>query len=61
MDIRISKSKVRVLSETLQDMGQVFFASILVEPIVSHTGSMYVTLIGLSLSFLCWGVRIPLS
>ena len=57
----VTNAKLGVLSDALQDMGQVFFASILVEPVVSNNANVSLIFAGLSLSVLCWTLRLPIA
>ena len=51
-------SKLEILSDALRDCGQVFFASILVEPIIAHNASFGLVIMGVALSLFCWVIRL---
>jgi hypothetical protein len=53
-------SRLEILSDGLRDSGQVFFASILVEPITTHSTSWGLVLSGVALSLMCWVLRLAL-
>ncbi len=54
----LPNSKIEVLYETLGDVGQIFFASALVEPITTHTATFWLVFTGLLLSVFCWTIRL---
>jgi hypothetical protein len=47
-------SKPKILSEIFRDMGQVFFASVLIEPALSHSTNSSILFFGLVSSGVCW-------
>ena len=53
-------SRVQVLSEITRDMAQVFFASVVVDPLLSGAFNMQAMAIGLLLAGVAWVVSVML-
>jgi hypothetical protein len=54
----INTAKINVVSEIFREAGQVFFAAVLVSPLVSGSDNFHLILIGLILSLTCWTISI---
>lgn len=54
MNLYLTRAKVSVLGEILRDAGQVFFASILIDPLVGQSASWLSVVAGLILCIVCW-------
>ena len=50
--------KPETLSEICRDVGQVFFAGVLVEPIITHTSNSTMWIAGLTFSIASWSMSI---
>jgi hypothetical protein len=56
----LSKSRLPAFAETLRDIAQIFFASVLIDPIISRTANWWMFCSGLILSFVFWTLGIYL-
>ena len=61
MDYISNFIKLNILSEISKDIGQIFFAAVVVEPIISKTSNILVFLIGFIFSLGFWLLSIRLS
>ena len=57
----LTTEKIRAFSEVSRDIGQVFFASMIIEPIVSSHTNFIIVLVGAGFSFLGFGINILFS
>ncbi len=53
--------KPDILSEISRDIGQVFFAGAVVEPIINRDASLIGFTIGLLLSMFCWFISVKIT
>ncbi len=59
--IFITQKRSETIKDVLNDVGQVFFASILIEPIVGHSANFILVAGGVILSLLCWILSVYLT
>ena len=52
--MQLTSQRLNVLSEISKDIAQVFFASILIDPLVAHTANWPLVITGLILATACW-------
>ncbi len=57
----ISKKRIDALRGIIGDAGQIFFASILVDPIVGKNANAFLIISGVVLSVVCWSLIIYLT
>ena len=54
----LTRKRNEALQDVLNGIGQVFFASVLVDPIVSQVTNWQYVLAGLFLSLVCWSFSV---
>lgn len=54
MDMELTSKQWEALSEIVRDIGQVFFAAVLVEPLLNGTFNIKTISLGLTLSLVLW-------
>ena len=52
--MRLSETQLKLLAETLSNIGIVFFASVFIGPLLNGSSQWILSLVGLSLSAFCW-------
>ncbi len=57
----ISQKRIDAIRSILGDAGQVFFASILVDPIIGKNANGFLIISGVVLSLVCWSLIIYLT
>ena len=58
MNFTITKPRISAIAEILRDAGQVFLASILVEPLIGQSANWLSIISGITLSIFCWIVSL---
>jgi len=59
--VRLSQIQWNALSEILRDVGQIFFASAIIEPIVAGSATWVVFFSGVTLALVSWSLSIYLT
>jgi len=52
--MRLSETQLKLLAETLSNISIVFFASILIGPLLNESPQWILSFLGLALSAFCW-------
>lgn len=61
MNMKISEDKIERASSIVADIGQVVFASVVINPIISSSFNFSIIVLGTILSFIAWIISILLS
>ena len=61
ISMRLTTARFQVLSEITRDIGQVFFASLFVGPLVSGGVNWLVIVLGLILTIIAWSLSVILN
>jgi hypothetical protein len=59
--IYFTKQRIITFRDILNDVGQVFFASILIEPVIGQKSSPQLIIAGAILSLACWYISLYLT
>lgn len=56
-----SQKRIDAIRDVIGDAGQVFFASILIDPIVGKGANTFLIISGLALSIFCWSLIVYIT